>query len=180
MKDNGYTEQQMDDFWAENIDTNRVIRGLNNYGMTWRDMNMACVMQLPTQKARDLKYLAEQEAKKKAEEEKKLKEEQDRKYYWEHFDEIMLRKIDSGEKLTERELQTLVGDFEVDTEYGHNRRWTRGVTTIVELKGRFFSVDWEEGLTESQENEYYNQPYEVVKHTYEKTITVTEWIAVEG
>jgi hypothetical protein len=38
-------------------------------------------------------------------------------------------------------------------------------------------VEWEEGLTENQENEFYNQPYEVEKKTYEKTITVTEWVS---
>ena len=32
------------------------------------------------------------------------------------------------------------------------------------------------GLTEYQENAFYEQPYEVEKRTYEKTITVTEWI----
>lgn len=33
---------------------------------------------------------------------------------------------------------------------------------------------------EEMANEFYNQPYEVVKKTYEKTITVTEWVEVES
>lgn len=178
MKESGYTEKQLDEFWALNSDTNKLIHNLSAINFTWRDMNMSVVKQLPTLKERDMKILAEREAQKKAEEERKAKEEAERKYYWEHFDEIMLKKIDSGEKLTERELQTLVCDFEIDTEYGDNRRWTRGVTTIVGLMGRFFSVDWEEGLTECQENEFYSQPQEVQKHTYEKVITVTEWLKI--
>lgn len=36
-------------------------------------------------------------------------------------------------------------------------------------------TSWENGLTENQENEYYDQPTEVKKVTTEKTITVTEW-----
>jgi hypothetical protein len=178
MKESGYTEKQLDEFWSLNADTNKLIHNLCAINFTWRDMNMSVVKQLPTLKERDMKALAEQEAKKKAEEEKKAKEEAERKYYWEHFDEIMLKKIDTGEKLTEKEMRELVCGYDVDTEYGDNRRWTRSVTTIVELKGRFFSIDWEEGLTECQENEFYNQPKEVRKHTYEKTIVVTEWIEI--
>ena len=179
MKENGYTEKQMDEFWVDNIDTNHIIRSLNNSGMTWRDMNMSCVMKLPTQKERDLEALKkkEEEEQQKAEAEARAKTEQ--KYYNEHFEEIMVKKIDSGEKLTERELSEVVYRYDVETEHGENRRWSRTNTTIVEMMGRFFSIDWEEGLTECQENEFYEQPYEVEKHTYEKTITVTEWVPME-
>ena len=55
MKENGYTEKQMDAFWEENIESNPIIRNLNSNGMTWRDMSLSCVSQLPTQKERDLK-----------------------------------------------------------------------------------------------------------------------------
>lgn len=179
MNDNGYTEKQMDEFWLDNIDTNWIIRNLNNSGMTWRDMNMSCVMNLPTQKERDLVAIKkrEEEERQKMEAEAKAKDEQE--YYEEHFEEIMAAKILNGEKLTEREIKELVWDYEVEREEGDNTRWTRSVTSIVRLCDRYFSIDWEEGLTECQENEYYNQPYEVVKHTYEKTITVTEWVTVE-
>lgn len=179
MKENGYTEKQMDEFWADNIGTNHIIRSLNNIGMTWRDMNMSCVTKLPTQKERDLEALKkkEEEEQQKAEAEARAKAEQE--YYNEHFEEIMVKKIDSGEKLTERELSEVVYEYDVETEHGENRRWSRTNTTIVEMMGRFFSIDWEEGLTECQENEFYEQPYEVEKHTYEKTITVTEWVPME-
>jgi hypothetical protein len=180
MKDNGYTEKQMDEFWLDNIDTNWIIRNLNNSGMTWKDMNMSCVMNLPTQKERDLEALKkkEEEERQKMDAEAKAKAEQE--YYEEHFEEIMAYKIINGEKLTEEEIRELVWDYEVDREEGDNRRWSRTITSIVQLCDKYFSIDWEQGLTECQENEYYNQPYEVVKHTYEKTITVTEWAVVEG
>ena len=76
MKENGYTEKQMDEFWVDNIDTNHIIRSLNNSGMTWRDMNMSCVMKLPTQKERDLEALKkkEEEEQQKAEAEARLKQ----------------------------------------------------------------------------------------------------------
>lgn len=180
MKDNGYTEKQMDELWLDNIETNWIIRNLNNNGMTWRDMNMSCVAKLPTQKERDLKALKrkEEEERQKMEAEAKAKAEQE--YYEEHFEEIMVAKILNGEKLTEQEIKELTWDYEIEREEGDHGRWTRYVTSIVKLCDKHFAIDWEQGLTEYQENEYYNQPYEVVKHTYEKTITVTEWIAVEG
>lgn len=35
-----------------------------------------------------------------------------------------------------------------------NHRWTRTVTSIFQFEDCFFSVDWEEGLTEMQERDY--------------------------
>jgi len=175
LKEIGYTEAQMDAFWQDNIETNRVVRSLNSVGKTWRDMNTHILRQLPTQKQRDLDSIAKT---KQQEEEKKrieLEEKQKKEYYFNHFEEIMLEKIDNGENLTERELSTLSGEYEVDRENGDNRRWSRSVSSYIQLEDRFFCVDWEEGLTESQPDEFYNQPYEVEKKTYEKTITVTEW-----
>ena len=64
---------------------------------------------------------------------------------------------------------------EVDRIYGENRRWTRSVRSIFEVEGRFIALDWEEGLTEQQDDVFYDQPIEVEKHEYEKTIIVTEW-----
>lgn len=180
MKSAGYTESQMDSFWLDNSDTNPIIKNLNSHGMTWRDMNLSCVKQLPTQKERDKKILEEKAQKEEAERLEQEKKKQEREYYREHFREIMLAKIDAKEDLTEKELSEIVFGYAVDTEYGENRRWTRTVTTIVKLLGRFFSINWEEGLTESQENEFYNQPVEVKKNTYEKTIVVTEWVATGG
>ena len=178
MKEAGYTESQLDAFWNDNIETNAIIRNLNTHGMTWRDMNLSCVQQLPTQKERDLKALAEKAEKERAEKEAEEKKRQEEQYYAEHFEEIMLSKIDQNDKLTRKELSDLVFGYDVETEHGDNRRWTRTNTTIVKLLDRYFSIDWEEGLTECQENEFYNQPIEVKKRTYEKTITVTEWIPV--
>ena len=179
MKEAGYTNLQLDEFWNENIETNPIIKNLNAHGMTWRDLNLSCVMQLPTQKEKDLKAIEESAAKEKAEKEAEEKKKMDKKYYWEHFNEIMLNKIDAKEKLTEEELSELVYERGIETEEGENRRWSRTNVTIVELENRHFSICWEQGLTEMQPNEFYDQPIEVEKKTYEKTITVTEWVALE-
>ena len=96
------------------------------------------------------------------------------------YEEALLKKIDSGTELTGSELREVIQEYEVEVEYGDNRRWSRSATTISEIGGRYFSTNWEDGLTESQENEYYDQPVEVQKKTYEKTITVTEWVPVNN
>lgn len=179
MKDNGYTEKQMDEFWADNIDTNPIIRSLNNSGMTWRDMNMSCVMKLPTQKERDRETIKKKEEEKQQKAEAEAKAKAEKEYYNKHFEEIMVNKIQNGEELTEEELEKLVWNYGIESDYGENRRWARHVTSIVKLCDRYFSVGWEEGLTERQENEFYEQPYEVKKHIYEKTIIVTEWVPME-
>lgn len=94
------------------------------------------------------------------------------------FEKEMLQKIDAGESLSEHDIRRLVYDFEDRgaREYGDDGRWTRSVTSIIVLNDRYFAVDWEQGLTELQENEFWNQPYEVEKKTFQKTIIVTEWI----
>jgi hypothetical protein len=171
-------ESDMDTYWNELIETNSLVKQLNKRGKTWRDMNISFIAKIPTQKQRDIEVA---ERKKKEEEEKiesELKAKQEKEYYENHYEEIILNKIDSGEKLNKSELSNLVWDFEeVDCEYGDNRRWSRSVTSIVKINDRFFCIKWENGLTENQENEFYDQPYEVEKKTYEKTITVTEWVS---
>ena len=91
-------------------------------------------------------------------------------------EEDVIIAVNKGIGLDEKELFNLVLDYGIETKYGENRRWTRSAYTIVELCHKYFRIDWEEGLTEGQENEFYCQPYEVEKHEYEKTITVKEWV----
>lgn len=75
-------------------------------------------------------------------------------------------KIYNGEILTKAELCEAIFDCEeVDTQYGENRRWSRSVSTIIKIKDKLFCINWEQGLTECQENEFYDQPYEVEEKT---------------
>ena len=175
-----FTENDMDNYWNDLIEINSTVRALNKSGKTWRDLNTVVISNLPTQKQRDIES-AELKAREEAEKAKaELAEKQEEEYYYNHFDEIMLNKIDSKEKLTEREISNLV-DYEVEREEGDDRRWSRSITSYIKLKDRYFCIEWECGLTEMQENEFYNQPYEVTKNTYEKIIPeqkvmITEWL----
>lgn len=94
------------------------------------------------------------------------------------FEKELLSKIEKGE-LTECEIRQLVWDcHQVDEIEGDEHRWQREISTIIEIGNRFFRIDWMRGLTEYQENEYWEQPYEV--EPKEKTIVIKEWIKKES
>lgn len=94
------------------------------------------------------------------------------------YEEEMYQKITSGEKLTERELRSLVQEFDpVEEIEGSDHRWTRDVETIVELCGHYYSIGWQRALTECQEHEFWDQPVEVKPH--EKWVKETEWVSVD-
>lgn len=85
------------------------------------------------------------------------------------------KKIYNGEHLTERELRAAVFECdEVTTEYGENLRWSRSASTIIKIKDKLFCIEWEEGLTECQDNYFEEQPYEVEE--VERTIIVKDYI----
>lgn len=177
LKELGYTWEDMQNFWDELKETNITVKRLSNSGINWNDMNISVIRNLPTQKQRDMEAA---EQKRKDEEEARAREEQERKekeYYEKHFEEIMVKKIDAEEKLSENEMCRLISDYEIYRDVGENRRWLRSVRSIVKLCGRTFEIDWEEGLTECQENEYYEQPYEVFNNKKIIVSNITEWTA---
>ena len=91
----------------------------------------------------------------------------------------LLEKIENGEELTEGELSDLVWDYEFERKDIDKGRWVTYVKTIVKLCDRYFAIEWEEGLTELQENGFFEQPYEVKKVECEKVVKVTEWVGIE-
>lgn len=101
--------------------------------------------------------------------------------YWkkvrEDFWETFCQRFDAGERFDEYEREYMAFDCEkVDEIEGDRGRWTMGMTTVFECDGRTFAIDWNSGLTEYQEDEFYNQPYEV--EFQEETITVRKWVSV--
>lgn len=95
------------------------------------------------------------------------------------FDDEVLRKIDAGEALTEKEIRTLVLCGYAVEEIEHSvGRWERQVSSIVEIKDRYFSIDWSEGLTEIQENSF-NDFYPEEVESYEETVVVKKWRPIE-
>lgn len=177
LKESGYTVEQMDKFWEEAISFNTKVDAISKSGKTWRSLHISAIKDIPELKQLHEKTEEEKARLAKEKAEREEKERADAEYYAEHFDEIMLQKIEKGEPLDKDELRELVHEYEVETRHGSNRRWTRTNTTIISLTNRYFKIHWDEGLTECQENEYWdNKPREVFMHTYQKMVEVTEWL----
>ncbi|AEK09976.1 hypothetical protein FDH96_gp064 [Mycobacterium phage Rey] len=64
----------------------------------------------------------------------------------------------------------------VAVEEGENRRWARGDTIIVQHvdTGRYFAFDFDQGLTEYQENEVYTDSVREVQRVV-KTVEIVTW-----
>jgi hypothetical protein len=93
----------------------------------------------------------------------------------------LIQKLLNRESLSESEIQDLVyeyDDYIFEQEKGENRRWSRGVMTVFKVDDRYFMVNWDEGLTEYQENEFYDQPYEVTLKVEEQIIKVNTYSKV--
>lgn len=174
LKELNLTKEDMQKFYDDLEEVNPLVKQLKKSGVNWDGLNIQVLRELPTQKERDLERIKKEEQERIRKEAAKKKEEEEMEFYEMHWEECIVKKIDSGELLTIDELIRL-RDYEEDREYGDNRRWSRSVTSICELCGRYYQLNWEEGLTEYQDNEFPCQPFEVEKHTYEKTITVIEW-----
>ena len=76
--------------------------------------------------------------------------------------EDILSKFDNGEELTEREIREVI-EYGISEDCGEDRRWSRTVSVLSKINDRYFYTEYEEGLTENQEDEYDNQPTEVFK-----------------
>ena len=89
------------------------------------------------------------------------------------FYEAIVNKKD----LSERELNNLL-KYEVARSYDNNRRWTRGVSSIIELCGHLFELDWDETIIEYR-GIFFDQPYEVVKEEKQVTATVVTYVPLK-
>lgn len=173
LKENGYTWEDMNKFWKECCEINLICKMIADSGKSWSDMTMHQIKLLPTLKETTLAQLKAKEEEEKRQAEEKKRKQEEAEYYVNHFDEIMVKKIDNGESLSENELSEIC-EYSIQRDYGENRRWQRSVYDILEIKGRYFALEWEEGLTEYQEDSFMKQPYEVFPH---KTVTIKESVS---
>lgn len=96
------------------------------------------------------------------------------------LEEKILAKLNGHTDLTESELKYFVWEMgkQVDEIEGEDHRWQREVKTIIEIDGKLYAVDWRRGLTESQESDFWEQPYEVERHEEVVTKTVVNYVRV--
>lgn len=94
-----------------------------------------------------------------------------------------------NKEFEEEELKELVdGNIEIDGTYDYIEyvdeiessnlgRWSRSARIIFSYKNEYFEIDYEQALTELQENYGYSQPEKVKK--VERQITVEDWESAE-
>lgn len=83
------------------------------------------------------------------------------------------QKLERGIALTEDELEDFVYGNVVYREEGELGRWSRHVSSVIaDDNGQLWCVEWEEGLTEMQDNGFYEQPYKA--HLDKKPVTVIQ------
>lgn len=88
--------------------------------------------------------------------------------------------IDSETKLTTKQLEELL-EYEIAIETGEDRRWSRSNISLLKLGDRHFVLEWEQGLTERQDNEFYSQPVEVGNPTErEIVLRKRDWYDAAG
>ncbi len=104
---------------------------------------------------------------------------------WEKRDRELVRKIKNGEELSEEEIidiayENVEGLSDYIEEKGEDRRWLRSVSTFFKTDdNRWFCLVWEEGLTENQDDEFWEQPYEVKREVKEVVTKVNVWTPVK-
>lgn len=89
-------------------------------------------------------------------------------------------KLQLGQELTNEEIENMCYNYKtIYEEYGEKHRWYVDVLTVVEIsKIGLFAIEWQQGLTEREENFYENQPYKcnlkekevIVKQTFVEKI----------
>ena len=95
----------------------------------------------------------------------------------------IIEKMYAGKKLSEKELKALVcgnakDDYKIVTELeGESSRWTKIMDTIIKVGEDYWDIPWEHGLTEYQEDEFWEQPFRV--KPVEEVVTVTNWVSLE-
>lgn len=112
---------------------------------------------------------------------KQQTKEQNEKYYEEHFEEIILKKIANKEQLTAKDVEMLIYEdgFNIETVVIDKYDWTELVNTIIELDGKYYRVYWEQALTECQDDIFESQlAIEVEKK--KKIIETYEWVEIKG
>lgn len=79
------------------------------------------------------------------------------------MEDILKRLYNKTNDFSENELNILATEYAKTIISHESRRWVREMQSILKIKDKYFSITWDQGLTEMQENEFLYQPEEVIK-----------------
>jgi len=91
------------------------------------------------------------------------------------WEDRFLEAYENGVKFDESLMGNLAWEAEVQNEHD-KLRWQIVMESIFQVKNRYFCIDWQKGLTESQIDSFSEQPYEVEKIEREVTKMVVTWV----
>lgn len=145
----------------------------------WQKIPLHLLEESLTAKEKILAKREEEERKKIEQQTNQQIKEQSTRYYEEHFQEIILKKIENKEWLTAEDVELLINEdnFYIETVVIDKYDWTELVNTIIKLGDKYYSVYWQRALTENQENFFESQlAIEVEK----RAIETYSWVEVKG
>ena len=145
----------------------------------WQKIPLHLLEESLTAKEKILAKREEEERKKIEQQTNQQIKEQSTRYYEEHFQEIILKKIENKEWLTAEDVELLINndDFYIETVVIDKYDWTELVNTIIKLGDKYYRVYWQRALTENQENFFEHQlAIEVEK----RAIETYTWVEIKG
>lgn len=90
-----------------------------------------------------------------------------------NFEQCILNKIDNNIKLSYEEMEKFVWEHSIDRIKNNKEN---NIKTIVKIGERYFLIKWKDSSTQLKANQYFGQPYEVIKKEYNKIVHVVEWV----
>lgn len=145
----------------------------------WQKIPLHLLEESLTAKEKILAKREEEERKKIDQQTNQQIKEQNTRYYEEHFEEIILRKIENKEWLTAEDVELLINEdnFYIETIVIDKYDWTELVNTIIKLGGKYYSVYWQRALTENQENFFESQ---LALEVEKRAIETYSWVEIKG
>lgn len=92
-----------------------------------------------------------------------------------------LKLFDEGHQFNDYELQKIISDFSCDDIILNKYRWVTSILSHIEVNDRHFFIQWYEGNTETQPNEFPEPLIEVKVIETEKVIRqkITSYISLK-
>lgn len=176
------TDDGMKAIWEELVKISETANCIyKSVKQNWRKIPLHLLEESLTAKEKILAKREEKERKKIEQQTNQQIKEQNIRYYEEHFEEIILKKIENKEKLTAKDVEWLVNDdnFYIETVVIDKYDWTELVNTIIKLGGKYYRVYWQQALTENQED-FFESQFAVEVEKKAKIIEINEWVEIKG
>ena len=100
---------------------------------------------------------------------------------FEFNDEYFEYLLNNNKEFDEEDMREFIDGWEIERQYGDSHRWDIEINSICELLGKYYCIQWRQGLTEYQEDSFEDsQPFEVYKYEYEKLCHFHDWFSKEN